>query len=112
MQASVVEVQMSSQILHNSEAAELSGSDDGLDKELERKRGLTYVWGLRSLKDGISIDLDGGASKGGLGKRLGVWRAEVSERDSRGLEDWSEVRSKEERAVEGAAGVWPGLLVG
>ena len=41
-----------------------------------------------------------------------MWRAEVSERDSRGLEDWSEVRSKEERAVEGAAGVWPGLLVG
>ena len=42
--------------------------------------------------------MDGGASKGGLGKRLGVWRAEVSERDPRGLEDWSEARSKEERA--------------
>ena len=56
--------------------------------------------------------MDGGASKGGLGKRLGVWRAEVSERDSRGLEDRSEVRSEEERAVKGTAGVWPGLLVG
>ena len=63
--------------------------------------GLTYVWVPGSLKDGISIDLDGGAPKGGLGKRLGVWRAEVSERDSSGLEDCSEVRSEGERAAEG-----------
>ena len=51
------------------------------------------------------------APEHGVTDALGVWRAEVSERDSRGLEDWSEVRS-EERAVEGTAGVWPGLLVG
>ena len=30
---------MSGQILCSSEVAELSGSDDGLDKEWERKRG-------------------------------------------------------------------------
>lgn len=69
------------------------------------------VWA--ALKDGISIDLDGGTSKGDLGKRLGVWRAEVSERTPRGLEDWSEARSEEEREQwEVTAGVWPGLLVG
>lgn len=48
--------------------------------------------------------MDGGTSKGDLGKRLGVWRAEVSERDSRGLEDWSEARSEEERAEGSGCG--------
>ena len=32
------EMQMSGQILCSSEVAKLSGSDDGLDKEWERKR--------------------------------------------------------------------------
>lgn len=43
-----VEVQMGSQILYNSEVAELSGSDDGLDKERERKRGARIELCLRS----------------------------------------------------------------
>ena len=38
-QAGVEGMQMSSQILCSSEVAKLSGSDDGLDKERERKRG-------------------------------------------------------------------------
>lgn len=43
-----VEVQMGSQIQATPEVAELSGSDDGLDKERERKRGARIELCLRS----------------------------------------------------------------
>lgn len=46
--AGVAEVQMGSQILYNSEVVELSESDDGLDKERERKRGTRIELCLRS----------------------------------------------------------------
>lgn len=52
------------------------------------------------MKDGISIDLDGGAFKRRFGEKIKSLDSRHLEMDSRRLEDWSEVRSKEERAVE------------